>query len=76
MLHMINEFRLPVALDFAPEKSVCEWCGKPAVHEITVIGGPRHNDGGYFCEKCAEEYVREVASEMRTSEIKEEEIPQ
>ncbi|HEX6482237.1 MAG TPA: hypothetical protein VF043_25615, partial [Ktedonobacteraceae bacterium] len=41
-----NEFRQPVSIDFAPRGSVCEWCGKPATQQLTVIGGKSHNEGG------------------------------
>ncbi len=44
-----NEFGLPVSIDFAPEGSLCEWCGEPAVQQLTAIGGKYHNEGGFFC---------------------------
>ena len=56
-----NEFGQSVSLDFAPEGSICEWCGKPAVEQLTVIGGIRHNEGGYFCHACGEEFIQTVA---------------
>ena len=56
-----NEFGQSVATDFAPEGSVCEWCGKPAVEQLTVIGGKRHNEGGYFCHACGEKFIQTVA---------------
>jgi len=56
-----NEFGQSVSIDFAPEESVCEWCGKPAVERLTVIGGKRHNEGGYFCHACGEKFIRDVA---------------
>jgi hypothetical protein len=56
-----NEFGQSVTLDFAPEGSTCEWCGKPAVEQLTVIGGKRHNEGGYFCHACGEEFIQTVA---------------
>lgn len=59
-----NEFRQPVSIDFAPGGSVCEWCGKPATQQLTVIGGRSHNDSGYFCDTCAAEYARSVAESM------------
>ena len=55
-----NEFGQSVATDFAPEGSVCEWCGKPAVEQLTVIGGKRHNEGGYFCHVCGEKFIQTV----------------
>jgi transposase-like protein len=73
MLNVENEFRQPVSIDFAPAGSVCEWCGKPAMQEVTVLGGRGHNDSGYFCSACGKEFIRLVASdlrrEMRTDEI-------
>jgi hypothetical protein len=56
-----NEFGQSVTMDFAPEGSVCEWCGKPAVEQLTVIGGKRHNEGGYFCHTCGEKFIQTVA---------------
>ena len=56
-----NEFGQSVTMDFAPEGSVCEWCGKAAVEQLTVIGGIRHNEGGYFCHACGEEFIQTVA---------------
>lgn len=57
-------FRQPVSLDFAPEGRLCEWCGKPAVHQLTALGGTCHNEGGFFCQACAEEFVRAVADSL------------
>jgi transposase-like protein len=56
-----NEFGLSISSDFAPEGSLCEWCGKPAVEQLTVIGGKRHNETGFFCHTCGEKFVRAVA---------------
>ena len=56
-----NEFGQSVTMDFAPEGSVCEWCSKPAVEQLTVIGGKRHNEGGYFCHACGEKFIHTVA---------------
>jgi hypothetical protein len=56
-----NEFGQSVSMDFAPEGSVCAWCGKPAVEQLTAIGGKRHNEGGYFCHACGEQFIRDVA---------------
>ena len=62
-----NEFNQPISYDFAPHGSVCEWCGKPADQQITVIGGKFHNDGGFYCLKCGAEYVREVTNALKTA---------
>ena len=61
-----NEFGQSVSLDFAPEGSVCVWCGKPAVEQLTVIGGKSHNEGGYFCHACGEQFIRDVADPKRS----------
>lgn len=55
-----NEFRQPVSIDDAPAGSVCEWCGKPAVRQLIAQGGKRHNEGGFFCAACGEEFIRMV----------------
>lgn len=56
-----NEFRGPVSIDAAPVGSHCEWCGKPAIYQLTVIGGKHHNELGRFCAKCGEEFILAVA---------------
>lgn len=63
MLH--NEFDSPVVTDFAPHGSRCAWCGKPAIQQLTVIGGPNHNEGGFFCATCGEEFAHSVAEPLR-----------
>jgi hypothetical protein len=65
MLNVQNEFRQPVSIDFAPAGSVCEWCGKPALQTLTVMGGLGHNERGYFCGGCGREFIRVVASDLR-----------
>jgi hypothetical protein len=65
MLNIENEFRQPIAIDFAPQGSTCEWCGKPAEHELTMLGGKFHNESGLFCRVCAEAFVCAVASSLR-----------
>ncbi|MBE3559497.1 MAG: hypothetical protein IMW89_09755 [Ktedonobacteraceae bacterium] len=59
-----NEFRRPVSVDFAPQGSVCEWCGKPAEHKLTAIGGRCHNRGGLFCHSCGEQFVQAVINSL------------
>ena len=59
-----NDFRQPISVDFAPQGSLCEWCGKPAVHQLTALGGKHHNEGGFFCRSCGEEFARTVASSL------------
>ena len=62
MLNIENEFRQPLSIDEAPEGSVCEWCGKPAKHRLTPLGGKNHNESRLFCRTCGEAFVRVVAS--------------
>jgi len=59
-----NEFRRPVSVDFAPQGSLCEWCGKPAVRQLTAIGGAFHNKSGVFCRSCGEEFERGVIASL------------
>ncbi len=56
-----NEFNQSISVDFAPHNSVCEWCGKPAVQELTVIGGKYHNKSGFFCLACGKEFSSLIA---------------
>ncbi len=55
-----NEFMQSVSVDGVPRGSRCEWCGKPAVVQLTAIGGISHNEGGLFCRACGEEFKRAV----------------
>jgi hypothetical protein len=59
-----NAFRRPISVDRAPEGHLCDWCCKPAVHQLTAIGGICHNQGGFFCPECAEEFAYAVAESM------------
>ena len=59
-----NDFRQPLTVDQAPAGSLCEWCGKPAVQQLIAIGGKYHNDSGFFCRSCGEEYARTVADSL------------
>jgi len=56
-----NEFRRSISTDRAPRGSHCEWCGLPAVSQLTAIGGSSHNDSGTFCRECGEKFARTVA---------------
>jgi hypothetical protein len=75
MLNVQNEFRQAVSIDFAPTGSVCEWCGKPAVQALTILGGRGHNDSGYFCSVCGKEFICMVASDLRREIPEETSIP-
>lgn len=59
-----NEFRQPLSVDRAPLGSLCEWCGKPAVQQLTAFVGQHHNDGRFFCRSCGEEYAHTVADSL------------
>jgi hypothetical protein len=59
-----NEFRQPVSVDSAPRGSVCEWCGQPAVLEVTVASGVYDEEPAYFCRLCGEEFARAVADSL------------
>lgn len=62
-----NEFRRSVSTDSAPRGSQCEWCGKPAVFQLTAIGGFSHNDSGLFCRECGEKFAHTVAQAAAAS---------
>jgi hypothetical protein len=64
MLNIENEFRQPLSIDAAPQGSICEWCGKPAEHQLTALGGKFHNESGLLCSTCGEAFVRAVASSL------------
>jgi len=59
-----NAFRQPISVDRAPEGHLCDWCDKLAVHQLTAIGGRYHNLGGFYCQRCGEEFARAVAKSM------------
>lgn len=59
------EFRQPISIDDAPAGSVCEWCGKPAIHQLIALGGAHHNESGFFCYRCSQDFVRAIASSLR-----------
>jgi hypothetical protein len=64
--HMSNNpFNQPISIDRAPEGRLCEWCNKLAVQQLTAIGGPMHNKGGYFCQRCGEAFAHAVNRSMR-----------
>jgi hypothetical protein len=59
-----NEFRQPLTVDQAPAGSLCEWCGQAAVQQLSATGGKFHNDSGFFCRSCGEEYARTIADSL------------
>lgn len=64
MVNYEYDFRQPVSIDAAPAGKICEWCGKPAVYQLTAQGGMRHNEGGFFCRQCSAVFARTVASSL------------
>jgi hypothetical protein len=69
------DFRQPVTIDVAPAGEICEWCGKPAVHQLMALGGEHHNESGFFCRQCGEAFVRAVASSVSREVTTEAEAP-
>jgi hypothetical protein len=59
-----NELRQPLSLDSAPRGSVCEWCGQPAVLQITVANAIYDNEPEYFCRLCGQEFARDAADSL------------
>ena len=53
-------FRRPISVDRAPQGHRCDWCNKLAVQQLTAIGGVHHNQAGFFCEACGEEFAHAV----------------
>jgi hypothetical protein len=62
-----NAFRQPISIDRAPEGHLCDGCDKLAVHQLTAIGGVYHNQGGFFCQGCGEEFAHAVTKSMSRS---------
>jgi hypothetical protein len=58
---MQNEFYRPISVDLVVHGSLCTWCSSPAVHQLTAIGGPHHNESGAFCNACGEQFTQVVA---------------
>lgn len=56
-----NEFRQPLCINYAPRGNVCEWCGQPAVLQITIASEVNGDDPEFFCRLCGEEFARAVA---------------
>ena len=63
-----NEFMQAISIDLAPYGYDCEWCGQPAEHELTVLGGSFHNESSCFCRLCGEEFARAVAYSLKAEE--------
>lgn len=69
-----NEFRRPVSVDSVPQGSLCEWCGKPAIKQLTAIGGRYHNESGLFCRECGEQFTQAVINSLSTPIISQVEL--
>lgn len=65
----LNEFHHPVSIDSVPRGSLCQWCGKQAVKQLTAIGGKYHNEGGLFCKDCGEQFTRVVTDSLSSASI-------
>ena len=61
-----NAFSQSISVDRAPEGHLCDWCCKLAVHQLTAIGGLYHNQGGFFCQECGDEFAHAVAEAMNS----------
>jgi hypothetical protein len=59
-----NTFYQPVSRDFVPQGRRCEWCGQPAVQQLTALGGLHHNQSGCFCLACGKAFTRIVNKPM------------
>ena len=60
-----NAFHQPLAVDRAPQGHPCDWCNKLAVQQLTAIGGVHHNQAGFFCEECGEEFAHAVCQSQQ-----------
>lgn len=60
-----NAFCQPISVDMAPQGRRCEWCNRLAAHQLTAIGGTYHNQGGFFCQACGEDFARAVTRSTR-----------
>ena len=71
---MLNtNFDSSIVTDFAPQGSVCEWCGKPAEHQFIVLGEKSQHESVLFCRTCGEAFVCAVASSL-SREVTPEEV--
>lgn len=67
-----HAFCQPISVERAPLGRRCEWCNKPAAYHLTALGGIHHNQSGFFCLECGEEFTRAVSrpvSKLITVEV-------
>ncbi|HEX6481259.1 MAG TPA: hypothetical protein VF043_20660 [Ktedonobacteraceae bacterium] len=57
-------FDQPISVEMAPEGHLCEWCSTLAVYRLTAIGGIHHNQAGFFCQGCGEDFALAVCKSM------------
>ena len=58
---MIEEYIDNVYLDTPPPDSVCERCGRPAIHIYGAVAGELHNiPPGPRCRPCGDKFARNV----------------
>jgi len=57
--------RCSISVDRAPQGHRCDWCNKLAVQQLTAIGGVHHNQAGFFCEECGEEFAHAVCQSQQ-----------
>ncbi|HEY4034872.1 MAG TPA: hypothetical protein VGL94_13000 [Ktedonobacteraceae bacterium] len=62
-----NEFNRPVSTDSTPDGKSCEWCDRLAEQQLTAIGGTHHNESGFFCHPCGEQFTQSVQKSSDTS---------
>ena len=60
-----NTFYQPISVERAPQGHRCEWCNRLAVQQLTAIGGVHHNQAGFFCEECGEEFAHAVCQSQQ-----------
>lgn len=60
-----TDFSCAIATDLVPPGRCCEWCGKPAEHQLTAMGGQHHNQGGFFCARCGQEFALLVCATLQ-----------
>lgn len=60
-----TDFCCAISTDLVPPGRRCEWCGKLAEHQLTAMGGQHHNQGGFFCAGCGQEFALLVCAPLQ-----------